>query len=155
MLLAGIYTQHRFPIKHFGNDDIFMRVCEQLPIIWVIVSIPFFTLKAWSATGGGVVVVIALLTAITPYIKYLTSEFGVTNQRVIIKTGFIGRDSSDIMLTKIEGVQVDQEILERVLDYGSIAVTGVGGTKEPFHKISDPLEFREQVEEQVVAYSKI
>ena len=125
------------------------------PIIWVIVSIPFFTLKAWSATGGGVVVVIALLTAITPYIKYLTSEFGVTNQRVIIKTGFIGRDSSDIMLTKIEGVQVDQEILERVLDYGSIAVTGVGGTKEPFHKISDPLEFREQVEEQVVAYSKI
>jgi len=30
MLLAGIYAQHGFPIKHFGNDDIFMRVCEQL-----------------------------------------------------------------------------------------------------------------------------
>jgi len=123
-------------------------------IIWGVVSIPFFTLKAWSATGGGVVVVIALLTAITPYIKYLTSEFGVTNQRVIVKTGFISRDSSDIMLTKIEGIQVDQEILERVLGYGSIAIIGVGGTKEPFHEISDPLEFREQVEEQVVACSE-
>jgi len=124
------------------------------PIIWLMVSIPFFTLKAGSATGGGIVMAIALLTAIGPYINYLTSEFGVTNQRVIIKTGFISRDSSDIMLTKIEGIQVDQEILERVLGYGSIAVTGVGGTKEPFHKISDPLEFREQVEEQVVACSE-
>jgi len=124
------------------------------PIIWVVVSIPFFTLKVGSATAGGIVIAFAVLTAIGPYINYLTSEFGVTNQRVIIKTGFISRDSSDIMLTKVEGVLVDQEIIERILGYGSLTVSGAGGTKEPFHKISDPLEFREQIEEQIVNSTK-
>jgi hypothetical protein len=37
------------------------------------------------------------------------------------------------------------------LGYGSIVVSGTGGSKNPFHKISAPLEFRKRAQEQVAA----
>ena len=37
----------------------------------------------------------------------------------------------------------------RVMGYGTIVVIGTGGTSEPFHKIAHPLEFRNQVQQQI------
>jgi hypothetical protein len=38
-----------------------------------------------------------------------------------------------------------------MLDYGTIVVTGTGGTKEPFKRIAAPLEFRKQVQSRIPA----
>ena len=43
-------------------------------------------------------------------------------------------------------VRVDQGLLGRLLGYGTIVVTGTGGTNEPFASIANPLEFRRQVQ---------
>jgi hypothetical protein len=51
-----------------------------------------------------------------------------------------------LLLQKVEGIGVDQGILGRILGYGTITVSGVGGTKETFQMISNPLEFRRQVQ---------
>jgi hypothetical protein len=48
-------------------------------------------------------------------------------------------------------MQVEQSIWGRILGYGSIVVSGTGGSKERFHKINNPLEFRTKVSEQVEA----
>jgi len=53
------------------------------------------------------------------------------------------------LLNKVEGIQVNQGILGRILGFGSITVSGTGGTKDPFHKIDAPLEFRKKVQEQI------
>ena len=47
-------------------------------------------------------------------------------------------------LTKIESVNIDQNILGRILGYGSIQIIGTGGTKETFINIKKPLEFRKK-----------
>jgi uncharacterized membrane protein YdbT with pleckstrin-like domain len=94
---------------------------------------------------------IGLLLAIGPAIRYLSSEFAVTDKRVLAKHGFIERESIETLLTKIEAIGVDQGIIGRLLDYGSITITGTGGTEESFPRISDPLEFRRQIQSQVVA----
>lgn len=52
-------------------------------------------------------------------ITYLTSEFGITNKRVLIKHGFIKRISLETLLNKIEGITVQQGILGRILNYGT------------------------------------
>lgn len=119
------------------------------PAIWFLVAIVFFSSVDVIAAVGGIFVLIALLTGIASFIKYSTSEFGVTNKRVIVKVGFIRRDSIEILLNKVEGIQVSQGILGRILGYGSIIVSGTGGTRDPFHRISDPLEFRRQAQEQI------
>lgn len=100
---------------------------------------------------GLALVGIGLLLAIGPAIRYISSEFAVTDKRVLAKHGFIERESIETLLSKIEAIGVDQGIIGRVFDYGSITITGTGGTEEFFPRISQPLEFRRQIQSQVVA----
>lgn len=84
-------------------------------------------------------------------VLYSTSEFVVTNKRVVIKVGWLRRRTVETMLSKVEGINVDQSLLGRLLGYGSIIITGTGGTQEPFRNIGSPFEFRRQVQAQVSA----
>jgi uncharacterized membrane protein YdbT with pleckstrin-like domain len=84
-------------------------------------------------------------------IIYTTSEFAITNKRVVIKVGWLRRRTVETMLSKVEGINVDQSVLGRLLGYGSIVITGTGGTAEPFRNIGSPFEFRRQVQAQVSA----
>ena len=89
---------------------------------------------------------IALLSFLPPWVDSLSSEFAVTNKRVLIKVGLIRRHSLELLLQKVEGIGVDQTLTGRILGYGTITVTGTGGTRESFQRISRPLEFRRQVQ---------
>jgi uncharacterized membrane protein YdbT with pleckstrin-like domain len=111
-----------------------------------------FVIAILVARGGGgwiagtALGVIALILFLPPWIKASSSEFAITNKRVLIKVGLIRRHSLALLLQKVEGVGVDQGILGRILGYGTITVAGVGGTKEAFRMISNPLEFWRQVQ---------
>ncbi len=85
------------------------------------------------------------------HITYTSSEFAVTDKRVIIKVGWIRRRTMETMLGKVEGIGVEQGVPGRLLGFGTITVSGTGGTKEMFANIADPLEFRRQVQAQVSA----
>jgi len=82
-------------------------------------------------------------------IYYLTSEFGVTSRRVLGKTGFLWRESQDIVLAKVEAVRLHQTILGRLLNYGDVEDTGTGGTEERLKFIPNPLKFRNNIQVQV------
>jgi uncharacterized membrane protein YdbT with pleckstrin-like domain len=96
-----------------------------------------------------VVFAAALIPLIWAYVVYSSSEFAVTDKRVIIKVGFIQRRTVETMLSKVEGIEVNQGIIGRMLDYGTIVISGTGGTKEMFRNIAAPLEFRRQVQGQI------
>jgi uncharacterized membrane protein YdbT with pleckstrin-like domain len=87
--------------------------------------------------------------AITSLIARATSEFAVTNKRVLIKIGWIRRHSLETLLSKVEGIRVEQSVFGRMWDYGTIVVSGTGGSKEPFRKIASPMQFRREVQEQI------
>ena len=90
----------------------------------------------------------AILTLwIGPFIQQATSEFAITTKRVIIKLGLVARRTLEMNLSKIETVNVDQTIMGRILNYGSITVIGTGGTQEVFHNIDSPMEFRKAFQE--------
>ncbi len=84
---------------------------------------------------------------ILPLVEYLTSEFAITNKRIIIKQGFVSRRTMELNLNKVESVSVDQSIPGRILNYGSITVLGTGGTRERFANLAAPLEFRKRFQE--------
>ncbi|MFB3897109.1 MAG: PH domain-containing protein [bacterium] len=104
---------------------------------------------------AGILCIISSVMFIAKWIQYISSEFGVTNSRVLIKVGFISRHSLELLLTKVEGIGVDQSITGRILNYGTIIVSGTGGTKEAFALIAHPLEFRKKVQEQIIALQEI
>jgi uncharacterized membrane protein YdbT with pleckstrin-like domain len=78
-----------------------------------------------------------------------TSEFAVTNRRFIGKTGFISRKTVETALHKIEVLSVEQGITARMLGYGTVIVTGTGGTPNEFKHVDDPLDVRKAVYEQL------
>ncbi|MEO8201087.1 MAG: PH domain-containing protein [Gemmatimonadota bacterium] len=127
---------------------------------WIIFFWPVFLLLVGGALlilvpdqliFGFIALGLALVWSIFPLIKYSTSEYAVTNKRVIVKLGLVQRDSSETLLSKVEAIAVDQTIPGRMLGFGTITITGTGGTKESFPRISSPMEFRRQVQEQIVA----
>lgn len=121
------------------------------PIVFILIAFMFFAGGKEVAAAGSFFFLIAIIWAVSAFISFKTSEFGITNKRVLIKVGFIRRNSLETLLTKVEGIQVDQGILGRIFNYGTIMVKGTGGTSNPFHKIEAPLEFRKKVQEQIAS----
>jgi len=93
---------------------------------------------------------VGLLLAIGPAVRYISSEFAVTDKRVLGKLGFIERESKETLLSKIEAIAIDQGVLGRILGFGTVTITGTGGTQESFPRISEPLEFRRQIQSQII-----
>jgi uncharacterized membrane protein YdbT with pleckstrin-like domain len=128
---------------------------------WLVFLLPIllFMPAIWPFSVGGaiakvfalILIVGVLVTGLIAVIERRTSEFAVTNKRVLIKTGLIRRHSLETLLGKIESIGVARSILGRILGFGTIVISGAGGSKEPFHKIADPMMFRRRVQEQIAA----
>ena len=96
-----------------------------------------------------VILFVFLLDLIISFIRYISSEFAVTSKRIIIKKGFIKRKTWELLLSKVETIQVDQGIIGRILRFGTITVSGTGGASEPEKRVRRPLEFRMKAQEQI------
>lgn len=78
------------------------------------------------------------------YIIFVSTELIVTNRRVIVKVGVVSRNTSELYLNRVEGVEVDQSVSGRMLNYGTVFIRGVGTEITPVSRVSAPLEFRRQ-----------
>lgn len=75
-------------------------------------------------------------------IRYLTTELAFTNKRVIAKFGFISRKTIELNLSKVESLQVNQGILGRIFNFGTLIISGAGNPQAPIPGISNPMTFR-------------
>lgn len=133
------------------------RIIYLLPAISSVITLLLIAVAAttpdvWIGALFGVAMTGLLF--LRSYVLSVTSEFAVTDKRVIIKVGLVKRRTLETMLSKVEGISVDQGIIGRLLNYGTIVVTGTGGTREPFTDIANPLEFRRRVQSEIVAVSE-
>ncbi len=108
----------------------------------------------WFNYIGFLFALIGTVTLTYNVIINASTEFGVTDKRVVIKTGLIWRRTQEVILSKVESIQVDQSIGGRLLGYGTIIITGSGGSAEPHRNIAQPLQFRRAVQERVEAGAK-
>jgi uncharacterized membrane protein YdbT with pleckstrin-like domain len=121
----------------------------------------------WSSvTGGGASLTTALRVAgaaslligtiffVVGLVRRNATEMGLTNKRVIVKTGLASRRTIELLLSRIESVVVEEPALGRMLGYGTVTIRGTGGTPEVFEKIAHPLQFREQVQSQISSGQK-
>ena len=90
--------------------------------------------------------IIIIMFSLTHIFVYYSSEFAVTNKRVISKTGIISRDVSEMNLNSIEGVNLEQNILGRLLNFGVIKISGRGNSTVVFQGIDDPIKVRKLVQ---------
>lgn len=105
-----------------------------------IANMPIYAIVAYFA------LIVAAFSALAALITFYSSEYGVTNKRVLMKIGLIRRFTIEIFLHRIEGIRVYQSIMGRILGYGSLVIIGIGGSEDPFPNIPNPLAFRAKIQ---------
>jgi uncharacterized membrane protein YdbT with pleckstrin-like domain len=90
------------------------------------------------------VFIVGLLVLAWVYVKVKATEIAITTKRIILKEGLISRSTVEINLGKVESVRVDQTVIGRILNYGTLVISGTGMAAAPFQGISDPVAFRKQ-----------
>ena len=141
------------------------RIIMRGHLHWIVYwhAILFFVLMILSASWGGIGLMasvafgglFALSFAHAWFIRWIT-EIAVTDRRIIYKRGFITRHTEEMNMDKVASVDVDQSILGRILDYGTLHVIGTGGAQntdnankprgiEHLHRIASPLTLRNAI----------
>ncbi len=138
-LMSGEQVVHRARL-HWG---IFVG-----PAIILFIGL-IIAIVAGAAIGGGggaftalVILVLFAIPIIRAMIKYVTTEFAVTSRRVVVKWGFIRRETRELNHRQVEGIAVSQGIIARIFNAGTIRVTGTGGNPYDVPFIHNPMDFR-------------
>lgn len=102
---------------------------------------------AWLALIFLGVFIIGIILFVQIMMRIWTTEVGVTNHRVIHKTGWISRSTDELELSSVEGVEVEQGILGRIFGYGRLIISGTGVEDVVTPLIAEPLEFRKAIDD--------
>ena len=89
---------------------------------------------------------IALLAAIYEWIRLRSIEQGVTNRRVVRKTGIVSRQTEELRLASIETIDLHQTAWGRIFGFGDIVLTGRGESSMIFGRLARPLEAKRAIE---------
>jgi uncharacterized membrane protein YdbT with pleckstrin-like domain len=80
--------------------------------------------------GGGYVALALLIIGaawlIIRYLKWITTEFVVTSHRVIFRQGLIGKSGIEIPLERVNNVNFNQSVFERLLGAGDLLIESGG-----------------------------
>ncbi len=80
-------------------------------------------------------------------IEKWTTERALTSRRLIVKVGLISRSTEEISCNRIEEVNLEQSILQRIFGCGNIKVTGVGSGEIVLKNIDNPLKVQRKINE--------
>jgi len=104
-------------------------------------------LAAWAALFVLGIAVVGVFIFLWAVIKMSTTEFAVTDQRIILKRGFFRRVTEELSVESIEGVNLRQSFFGLLFGYGTIVVTGNGETHIRFPPMAEPVRFRRAIED--------
>jgi hypothetical protein len=129
------------------------------PVVLLIVAIIFLGIQGSSqnnsngttSSGNGfldfiglVFLVLFVIGLIRAIIFLRTSEYVVTDRRVVGKYGGIRTHSVDVMMTNIAGADIRQGFFGRIFRYGNVIINGSGASRQ-LVGISDPTAFQHAV----------
>lgn len=89
---------------------------------------------------------IALVAVIYEYLRLRNIELGVTDHRVVHKTGIVGRETEELRLASIETIDLHQTAWGRILGFGNVVLTGRGESNMVLEGVADPLRVKRAIE---------
>ncbi|MBS0384637.1 MAG: PH domain-containing protein [Proteobacteria bacterium] len=106
----------------------------------------WYSLKAWAALIFLFWCLIGIWIFAAMMIRQSTTEIAVTSHRFVEKTGLFTLRTNEIALQNIEGVQLEQSFMGRLLGYGHLRIEGTGVDAVIVPDIANPIAFRAAIE---------
>lgn len=108
---------------------------------------PIAMVASWKGqTWVWLLLVIPVAIIASAVLTVKTSELVITDRRVLIKVGFVRRQTFEMFISRIESVAVAQGMMGRFFNYGTVEIRGTGGSAESFATIVAPLQFRDAIQ---------
>jgi uncharacterized membrane protein YdbT with pleckstrin-like domain len=106
----------------------------------------FFTIQSGSMSTVFFALAIPGLPA--AYGRYRRT-YMVTDQRVIMRIGLIARNTNEMEIRHIRGINVRQSVLDRLLGIGTIEINSAadGGAEVVFGGVRDPFGVKDRIRE--------
>jgi uncharacterized membrane protein YdbT with pleckstrin-like domain len=104
-----------------------------------------------SSVGLGIVtfIVILAVTILVGFIKRVATVYTITDRRLNIKIGIVARKVQETRLQRVQNVNYDQGVYERIMQIGDVEFT-TAGTDESnfvFAGVAQPEQVVQQVEQ--------
>jgi uncharacterized membrane protein YdbT with pleckstrin-like domain len=104
-----------------------------------------------SSTGLGILVfaVVLAITILVGFIKRVATVYTITDRRLNIKVGIIARKVQETRLQRVQNVNYNQGVYERIMQIGNVEFT-TAGTDESnfvFAGVAQPEEVVQNVEQ--------
>ena len=117
-------------------------------LVFLAAAIVFWKInEEYGKYGFWCSLVLAVLVLLAPFSKYFLSQYVLTNKRIMIRHGFIARQSYEMLLNKAESIQVDQTLSDRIIwGSGTLIITGTGDTKESFPNVGGAITFQKHLD---------
>jgi uncharacterized membrane protein YdbT with pleckstrin-like domain len=126
------------------------------PAVWTLLCVAFVASLRTNPvihTIAWVPWLLAFVFWLKVWLEYITSEFAVTNKRVMMREGFFYRHTNEMRLTAISQVNVDQSLVGQLLNYGVVSINAFGAF-DAYTLISQPYLFQKFVNEQLDQVAK-
>ncbi|WP_018148162.1 PH domain-containing protein [Henriciella marina] len=101
--------------------------------------------RAWAALILFGWLIVGLIYFIYEMIRLATTEFAVTDRRLVKKTGFIATNVDQMSLEAIEGASMKQGVLGRIFGFGNLDIEGRGEGEVDFPTMAAPADFLKAV----------
>src|SRR6266516_2143668 len=124
------------------RDAAIVFILSLLAFLFSYILREYYIVARLAKTAGCLLLAAAICPAVVEGFDQWNTEIAVANRRVICRRGLIRRSTAEMNMDKVETVLVNQSLLGRLLDYGSIQIKGTGEGIEHLHKIAAPIEFR-------------
>jgi len=77
----------------------------------------------------------------------------LTDRYLVLQTGLVSRHSSTVMLNRVESLDVDQSLWQRMTGYGTLTIRGTGSEDLRLAGITDPVGFQAEARKAINAAS--
>ena len=119
--------------------------------VWPLLLLLFGLVLSFSFVSfrevGLMTVLIAVAWGFLMWLTYQFSSLTIKERQVILRSGILVRQTIDIPLSKIESIDIRQSIIGSLFQYGSLLITGTGGTRQWMGYIAKPLTCRRHIEQ--------
>jgi len=112
----------------------------------------------WETSGraaSGVLLVVVLSWFVLRVLHWRSTDFVVTSERCIFRTGVFRKSGVEIPLDRISTVFFNQSAFERILGQGDVGIESAGeNSRQEFSDISDPAMVQRTIYQQMERYEE-
>jgi len=123
-----------------------------LLVVAVAATVALAIVNPYAGYAGGALVLVAALHLLVRWLRWNTTNFVVTTERLIYRAGIVAKRGKEIPLERIADISFRQSIFERIIGAGNLSIESAGAqSRETFGDVPRPSLVQNEIYRQMDA----